>query len=248
MFTVLLRTIAPQAYEKYWSWTLRIRVLEFAAKYQLDEANYGYSPQAAFTGQWFRREILKDLAQLEFQAAIETGTWIGDTTGYIAEMLSVPVYSCDSNDLLCLLAKKRLERLPNIHIETNDSRNFLKGLVSTGLGSKNVFVYLDAHWFRDLPLAEEIEIIASNWENFVIMIDDFRVPWDSGYAYDDYGKNKTLSLACFSQVIEKHSLVPFFPALASSQESGLRRGCVVLARRGAPSAKLAQLKSLVQHA
>jgi hypothetical protein len=55
-----------------------------------------------------------------------------------------------------------------------------------------VFFHLDAHWEGDLPLQEEIEIILGRFPNFLIMIDDFRVPGDSGYGFDDYGRGKML--------------------------------------------------------
>jgi len=45
-----------------------------------------------------------------------------------------------------------------------------------------------------LPLQDEVTIICHNWSDFVIMIDDFRVSDDLGYAHDDYGKGNVLCL------------------------------------------------------
>jgi hypothetical protein len=56
-----------------------------------------------------------------------------------------------------------------------------------------IFFYLDAHWSEDLPLADETEFIIRNLNTFTIMIDDFEVPRDSGFAYNDYGPGKHLS-------------------------------------------------------
>jgi prepilin-type processing-associated H-X9-DG protein len=54
------------------------------------------------------------------------------------------------------------------------------------MGNKTTFLYLDGHWYADLPLQEEIDLIAANWNGFCILIDDFRAPGDEGYGYDFY--------------------------------------------------------------
>ncbi len=56
-----------------------------------------------------------------------------------------------------------------------------------------VFIYLDAHWEDDLPLAEELRIIAGAWRSAVVMIDDFQVSDDDGYGFDDFGPGKALT-------------------------------------------------------
>jgi hypothetical protein len=61
-----------------------------------------------------------------------------------------------------------------------DSRGFLKNLVDNGMGNKTTFLYLDAHWYADLPLQEQIDLIAANWNGFCILIDMHR-PHQSGY-------------------------------------------------------------------
>jgi hypothetical protein len=38
--------------------------------------------------------------------------------------------------------------------------------------------------------------------------------------------------------MERYQIVPFFPALSSIEETGGKRGCIVLAREGAFSEKL----------
>ena len=107
-----------------------------------------------------------------------------------------------------------------------------------------LFIYLDAHWYEDLPLEEEIEIICSSFKDYVIMVDDFEVPGDRGYGYDDYGKSKSLTLKQFSRVFKRHDLVALFPSVPSSEESGYKRGCVVLVKGRAMIEKAAGLGSL----
>ena len=75
---------------------------------------------------------------------------------------------------------------------------------------RSYFVYLDAHWAEELPLAEELCIVASAWTRCVVMVDDFQVPGDSGYAYDDYGPGLALTEDYLPASILKdgHSLTP----------------------------------------
>ena len=54
--------------------------------------------------------------------------------------------------------------------------------------------YLDAHWGKRLPLADEMRVVAGAFPRCVIAIDDFMVPDDPGYAFDDYGPGKRLDL------------------------------------------------------
>jgi hypothetical protein len=94
-----------------------------------------------------------------------------------------------------------------------------------------VFFYLDAHGWGALPLAEELALAFRHWPAAVVMVDDFQVPGDAGYGFDDYGDGEALTLG----YLAGHRVLPphvWFPACASEHESGARRGCVVLA--GAP--------------
>lgn len=100
----------------------------------------------------------------------------------------------------------------------------------TAVPKEDVFFYLDAHWKDDLPLREELEIIFSHWARPIVMIDDFQVP-DSDYSFDDYGPGKTLNLDYLGPVISAHNIAVFFPAVAASEETGVKRGCVVLCQQ-----------------
>jgi hypothetical protein len=134
--------------------------------------------------------------------------------------------------------------MDKIHLELKDSRQFLKGLQKSQPAADTFFVYLDAHWYDDLPLAEEVDMIGTYWHNYVIMVDDFRVPDDSGYGFDNYGPGKTLDLSVLQGAIQKHKLAVFFPAARSSEESGGKCGCVVLASAGSLAQTLSKLPSL----
>jgi hypothetical protein len=225
---------------------LGVRCLEAAMDGFIVNPKYVPGEEASFNGQRHRKRIFAEImAAIPVDAIVETGTWLGDTTGHMAETARRPVYSCEVNRRFHSLAKMRLAGLKEIHLEAGDSRGLLQKLASsTEVAGKRIFFYLDAHWYDDLPLGEEIEIIAAHWNSFVIMIDDFKVPDDPGYSYDDYGNGKALALELIKPSIGKHSLAVYFPAARSGEETGTRRGCVVLAPKGELSEKLSQAKSL----
>jgi hypothetical protein len=99
-----------------------------------------------------------------------------------------------------------------------------------GFAGSTLFFYLDAHWNPDLPLAEEIDIIFDRCPLAVVMIDDFQIPSDTGYGYDDYGPGKALTAAYIAPAVSAHRLQAFYPSTPSVEEGGWCRGCIVLAK------------------
>jgi len=224
----------------------RLINLEKSVDCLIENPKYVSSSNIGFNGQNFRKKIFLDLlGAIDFQAIVETGTYFGDTTGYMAEMSKLHIYSCELNQRFHSIAKTRLVDFQTIHLELEDSRKFLKKLGRSELKQGNVFFYLDAHWYEDMPLVDEIRIIARNWERFVVMIDDFMVPNDDGYGYDIYGKEKTFSLGLIENIVNEYDLIPFFPSLPSEKETGHKRGCVVLASK-ALSEKVSRINSLTR--
>jgi hypothetical protein len=92
-----------------------------------------------------------------------------------------------------------------------------------------LFVYLDAHWNINLPLVEELETVFSACSNAIVMIDDFKVPFDDGYGYDDYGAGLSLTAELIKPSTAAHNLQIFYPSTPSALETGGRRGCAVIA-------------------
>jgi hypothetical protein len=183
-----------------------------------------------FNGQEFRQRLFVELsARVPFVAVVETGTHRGSTTGYFHRVTRLPVHSFEADARNHGFARARFMFSPNVRLHRCDSRSGLARLAaSNALPEGAVFFYLDAHWFSDLPLAEEIRLAFRHWPEAVVMIDDFAVPDDPGYGFDDYGSGKSLTL----DYLEEHAVLPsgvWFPHCASTTESGARRGCVVLA-------------------
>jgi len=197
----------------------------------LSDATYDPAGQHGLNLQERRKEIVADLFnRCRFNAVLETGTYLGASSSYFANTYHVPVYTSEVLPRNFHVARRMLRDLSNVHLHLLDSREFLRSLVRDNtLPGQTLFCYLDAHWYDDLPLAEEIEVIASGWSDFVIMIDDFCVPGDAGYAFDDYGEGRRLDVEYLEGVRHRANLSLYFPTAASSSETGRRRGAAVLA-------------------
>ncbi len=179
-----------------------------------------------------KRIVNQVMAAVDFTAVIETGTFRGATTEYFADRFGLPVYTCELQPRYFRYAKWRLRRYPNVTMVNQDSRACLQRLTQDKTLTAGLpFIYLDAHWQDDIPLAQELKIIFDAWRDAVIMIDDFAVPDDPGYGYDDYGPGKTLEIDLFDRWWDR-GIKAFFPAASADQETGYRRGCVVIATPG----------------
>jgi hypothetical protein len=177
-----------------------------------------------------REMLVRDLFKhMHIDAVVETGTFRGGSTEFFATTFKVPVHSVEIHPGFHAYSVRRLNSLADCHLDLDDSRSFLTRLASDSkFHDKVMLFYLDAHWGSDLPLMEEFQIIAGAWKHFVILVDDFRVPDDPGYSFDCYGPGKTLELETFPGLTEM-GMVRFFPSLPSGQETGCKRGCLVLA-------------------
>ena len=76
------------------------------------------------------------------------------------------------------------------------------------------------------------------------MVDDFHVPFDSGYGYDDYGAGRSLTADYIEPIVAAHGLRVFYPSTPSAHETGARRGCVILAKKNHTGTVLTSLPLL----
>jgi len=186
-----------------------------------------------FNGQHKRQELFSSLILTCRPAAIiETGTYVGASTEFIASASKLPVYSVEANARNFGFAKMRLKRHRNVQLSLGDSREFLMKFIAYNAARYTgcpLLFYLDAHWDEDLPLSDELAIIFSSFSRAIVLIDDFQVPDDDGYGYDDYGAGKALNRDYINLHVSKFQLAEFYPTTPSTAESGFRRGCVVLA-------------------
>jgi predicted O-methyltransferase YrrM len=187
-----------------------------------------------FNGQNARQDLFRHLLQACRPAVvIETGTYLGSSTDFMAECSRLPVYSVEADARNYGFAKMRLRKHHNVELSLGDSREFITKFIESEANkytNRALLFYLDAHWNEDLPLFDEVEKIVSSLSQAIVMIDDFQVPDDDGYAYDDYGMGKALTRKYIAPAVSQFQLVEFYPTTPSVAESGSRRGCVVVAR------------------
>ncbi len=195
-------------------------------------------------GQTFRRRIYADLVRsLPLQAIVETGTYRGTTTALFEES-GLPVYTVEASPRYHAYSQLRLRGVRgHVHVYLGDSRSFLKDLArDPSVPRADVLFYLDAHWEEDLPLREEVDLIFNNWERSVVLVDDFEVP-GTDYEFDDYGPGKALTLD-YLRPLERLGLSAYFPAASPGQETGAKRGCVVLCNDTAVAVALDEIETL----
>jgi hypothetical protein len=195
-------------------------------------------------GQNFRRRIYSDLIKkINFEAIVETGTYLGTTTEFFAAS-GLPVYSVEANPRFYAYSSLRFSlRRDRVHLYQGDSVKFLRSLAADkDFPKSNPFFYLDAHGQEHLPLREELEIILTHWREAVVMIDDFEVP-GTDYGYDDYGAGKTLNMS-YLEPLQYLQLHAFFPAVEAKHETGAKRGCVALCRDEAVKNALSEIDTL----
>lgn len=201
-----------------------------------------------FNGQEARRALFDQLvAAVDPAAIVETGTFRGVTTEYLAGA-GRPVHTIElSPSAFGYSGERFADHNVKVKRYLGDSRVLLRWLLARRLSSAApVLFYLDAHGGgQELPLAAEIELIAERSPKPVIMIDDFAVPHDAGYRYDDYGPGKVLDHALIAPLLERFRMAAFYPATPSAAETGMRRGCVVLARDQDHVRALSQMPALV---
>lgn len=186
-----------------------------------------------FNGQEARTQTV-DLLVREFSPGtlIETGTFLGFTTRRLAGY-GVRTYTVEVSRRFRYAARFALRDLDNVTMIWGDSASGLQHLVPKTEITRPL-AYLDAHWEEEVPLDAELDCLLSNWDEALIVIDDFHVPGDAGYGYDIYG-GVPLSLNELSLPAE---VVVAYPAVAAMEETGSRRGTVYLAKGGAARAAL----------
>ncbi len=147
--------------------------------------SFGY-PDTGFHGDRILRRLARDLVNSgSVTSFVETGTYLGDTALCVSRMnMGLPVFSCEINERYYDIARRRLAGRANVHIVHEASRDFLpRVLEDRSCGNRPLFL-LDAHWYDDWPLAEEIRIITGRLTECIIIIDDFRVPGKPQFQFD----------------------------------------------------------------
>jgi predicted O-methyltransferase YrrM len=85
----------------------------------------------ALNGQRHRQRMVEALTRrLPLDAIVETGTYRGTTTSYLASLSSRPIYTVENDKRTRGFALLALRRFENVHQFGGDSRRFLRELAS----------------------------------------------------------------------------------------------------------------------
>lgn len=98
-----------------------VRYLDVALDALTVSPRYVPGNKIGFNGQLHRKRIFCDIvAAISPDIIIEMGTFLGDTTGFMAETARKPIFSCEANLRFRALAKMRLSGKNEIHLELGD--------------------------------------------------------------------------------------------------------------------------------
>lgn len=204
-------------------------LLQIAANLELTSPELQNCWGGPLNGQHGRQAIFHQLIdKLDLDVILETGTFRGLTTAWFADNFLKSIYSCEADKRYYYQAKHNLTNRKEVHLSLEDSREFLRKRVAALSSDTRYFAYLDAHWQNDLPLAEEIRIISQGSADWVVAIDDFKVPGDD-YKFDDYGPGKALSLDLLEEYRDE-SITFYFPKISAKEETGAVRGVCIMAK------------------
>jgi hypothetical protein len=185
-----------------------------------------------FNGERLRLCIVNDVMEaVSFSAFIETGAYLGTTTEHFART-GMPVLSCEAVLSNFLISALRLNRYNNAELFLLDSRRFMSQTLKSHASSyARPLFYLDAHWYDDLPLPEELNFIFANVDEYFVVVDDFEVP-GSKYFYDTYSNGNELTFKFLMPKLDLSTKpVLMVPANASTEETGPRKGTLFIAPR-----------------
>jgi hypothetical protein len=181
---------------------------------------------------------------VSFAVVVETGTFRGTTTLLLRDLTTAPIATVEISARYYYYARRRLSQAPGVSLIRGPSPAAIRAMAGDAAWNRSpAFFYLDAHWLEELPLVAELTEIERGWRDYAVLIDDFRVPDDPGYAFDDYGPGKVLEPALLAPLAQSRLSV-FWPTAPSHIETGARRGWVVLATPGLVADAIAPLQGL----
>jgi predicted O-methyltransferase YrrM len=177
-----------------------------------------------FNGQKNRVRVFHAINdQVRFQNYVETGTYLGMTTDFLARTArkrGARVHSCELDARFFAIAQRTVGQLENVRLHHGNSVIFLRSLLPR-LSSALNFVYLDAHGREHLPLREELCILRQ-CRNTVVMIDDFKVPSDERFGWDKYDDEHEICLRYIEGVIDADEV--YLPSYPATHEAATYRG------------------------
>jgi predicted O-methyltransferase YrrM len=200
-----------------------------------------------FNGQRNRARVFRAIDErVPFENYVETGTFLGMTTDFLARRArakGAQVHSCEINDRHYAIAQRIVGHQPHVRLQLGNSIEFLRELAPRISKATN-FVYLDAHWRDYLPLRDELSIIRK-WPNTIVLIDDFKVPSDPRFGWDRYDEKQEICLEHIAGTFGDNPI--FFPNYPAPDERAAPRGYCVMAMSTPLQRVLAEIPLLKRH-
>jgi len=118
---------------------------------------------------------------------IETDTNVGSTLHYFARHFpATPCFSCEPDPDAFNFARKKSAELKNAQVFQQTSPGFLHNLDKSVLNRDTLF-WVDSHGYGfKWPLREEVAFITNSFRRGCIFIDDFKVPGQPQFSFDEY--------------------------------------------------------------
>lgn len=162
---------------------------------------------------------------------LETGTNVGSTLQFVAKQFpKVQCLSCEPDPGAFAEAQKNTAGHNNVRIKNCDAISFLHGaeeeLPARGSG---LVCWVDAHGHGfQWPLREEIKFLTERFPEAAIFIDDFKVPGNDLFGYDQYD-GQECSIDYIHDSIVGDNLVAVFPSYSqhTSKHHPLRGWCLI---------------------
>jgi hypothetical protein len=141
-----------------------------------------------------QQEVMFLMKKWNLKKACETGTCLGSTTMFLANMFDC-VSTIEISHQYLGIAHQRFEEggYKNIKVYRGDSSKELQLIIKENQLGDDTLFFLDAHWSNHCPVLEELDQIAEAGIKPVIMIHDWKVPNQPRLGYDSYnGQDFTL--------------------------------------------------------
>lgn len=120
----------------------------------------------------------------------ETGSNVGSTLAYVASNYPwLRCLSCEPDKAAFQQASVNAGKYVNAELFNGTSQQFIEHLSKneSGIFSEQCFFWLDAHGYGfEWPLKKELEFITGRFSSAYILIDDFKVPEQEHFGYDQY--------------------------------------------------------------
>ncbi|MBO2464953.1 hypothetical protein [Actinomadura violacea] len=126
------------------------------------------------------------IGMLGCDAICETGSFVGDTTLYLAARHpELPVRSCDIDPRHVAVTRRRLTGHSNATVECCDSPRLIADVTRR---HTRPLCFLDAHWGDPWPLEQELELLATRTPTggAVAVVHDFDIGHPR-FSFDSYG-------------------------------------------------------------